>query len=126
MKRDMFNWKDYLVLAEELALCSQDEAKRRSAVSRAYYAVFCAARKYINMEDYAGPDVHRAVIREYNKSPNKDERMVGFKLDIARKYRAAADYRDWETIDVSSMEDSIARAKQIFDIIKQNPPSPHL
>jgi uncharacterized protein (UPF0332 family) len=47
----MFDWSDYLDLANELAgdIASQttEEAKLRSSVSRAYYAAFCKARNYL-------------------------------------------------------------------------------
>lgn len=42
----MFDWADYLTLAERLA-SSSDEASQRSAISRAYYAAFHAAARYV-------------------------------------------------------------------------------
>lgn len=45
-----FDWKEYLILAQFLGgdsgISYSDEAARRAAVSRAYYAAFCFARNY--------------------------------------------------------------------------------
>jgi hypothetical protein len=41
-----FNWNDYLTLAEDLSRRS-DEAARRSAISRAYYAAYNLARQHL-------------------------------------------------------------------------------
>ncbi|MEG4171823.1 MULTISPECIES: hypothetical protein [unclassified Microcoleus] len=41
-----FDWEEYFNLAKELAETTE-EAKLRSAVSRAYYSVFCLARNYL-------------------------------------------------------------------------------
>lgn len=41
-----FDWEEYFNLAKELA-GTTEEAKLRSAVSRAYYSAFCLARNYL-------------------------------------------------------------------------------
>ena len=41
-----FDWEEYFNLAQELA-GTNEEAKLRSAVSRAYYSAFCLARNYL-------------------------------------------------------------------------------
>jgi hypothetical protein len=41
-----FDWRDFHTLATEL--CNRpDEASKRSAISRAYYSVYCTARAWI-------------------------------------------------------------------------------
>ena len=46
-----FDWSEYLNLAQELAgrptSLSNEEARLRSAISRAYYAAFCKARNHL-------------------------------------------------------------------------------
>ncbi len=46
-----FNWDDYLFLAQELATHPSNfpnqEARLRSAISRAYYSAFCKARDFL-------------------------------------------------------------------------------
>jgi hypothetical protein len=49
----MFDWPDYLVLARRLAE-ADDDASRRTAVSRAYYAAFHVARRHV---ERAHPEV---------------------------------------------------------------------
>ena len=45
-----FDWREYLILAQFLQGHSEikysEEAARRAAVSRAYYAAYCHARNY--------------------------------------------------------------------------------
>lgn len=45
-----FDWNEYLILAQFLGgdcgISYSEEAARRAAVSRAYYAAFCSARNY--------------------------------------------------------------------------------
>ena len=48
----MFDWPDYLALASKLT--GGDEASQRTAISRAYYAAFHAARRHVQ---HAHPDV---------------------------------------------------------------------
>jgi uncharacterized protein (UPF0332 family) len=116
----MFSWKDFLKVAEDLSLSSQDEAKRRTAISRAYYAAFCAARKHLNDESIT-ENIHRNVINAYQYSQNKDEKMIGWKLDLIRKHRVTADYFDSKPVTIDDVDYSIARAKEIFEIIEQAP-----
>jgi uncharacterized protein (UPF0332 family) len=43
----VFEWIDFLELAEDLAARQHDEAAARTAISRAYYAAFHAGRGYL-------------------------------------------------------------------------------
>lgn len=43
----MFEWDDFLILAERLAREADDEADRRTAISRAYYAAYHEAAAYV-------------------------------------------------------------------------------
>lgn len=65
-----FNWAQYLNVAGELAAIpfgpSNAEAKRRSAISRAYYAAFGTARTHLRDVDGdgnipGGPQAHEYV-----------------------------------------------------------------
>jgi hypothetical protein len=50
-----FDWHSYLTFAEKVSTMAPDftepEAAYRSAVSRAYYAVYCATRNLIKQKD---------------------------------------------------------------------------
>lgn len=72
-----FDWLEYLNLAQELAgqatKPSSQEAKLRSAVSRAYYAAFCEARNHLRGEGHSIPrfNPHRYVIDQFLDSPDR-------------------------------------------------------
>ena len=116
-----FNWTEYYTLAKELihspGLSASDEAKYRTAISRAYYAALGLARKYLINEGYTVPktaESHYTVKRDFIQvSKNlKDRRyaVVGQKLGILRDERAKADYDDIvirvEEIAKGAIEDS--------------------
>jgi uncharacterized protein (UPF0332 family) len=44
----VFDWTDFLDLAEDLAARRDNESAGRSAISRAYYAAFHAGRAYLD------------------------------------------------------------------------------
>lgn len=56
-----FSPYDFLVVAQELARDGADEAKLRTAVGRAYYAMFLIAREKLGVTTTV--QVHREVIR---------------------------------------------------------------
>jgi hypothetical protein len=43
----VFAWRDFLVLARELARREEDEAALRTAIGRAYYASCCTAAEHV-------------------------------------------------------------------------------
>lgn len=92
----MFDWWQFLELAQRLA-ADGDEAARRSAVSRAYYAAFGAARAWREGIRYfdAPTDgtVHQALWASFGEGPTDDEREVGMLGDRLRRSRNTADYR---------------------------------
>ena len=104
-----FDWSEYLNLATELAALSSDsddaEAKLRSAVSRAYYAVFCLSRNYLRdiekdprLSRKSSSDIneHQYVAEEFifHKSKNKEMIKIGENLSRLRELRNKADYAD--------------------------------
>lgn len=94
----MFDWDEYLQLAEDLHERNSDalrEASERTAISRAYYAAFhealrCAPNRVRN----ARRDQHRTLIDHYKQAPTQTERAVGRQLERLRDNRNAADYED--------------------------------
>ena len=70
-----FDWSEYLNIARELAgqatASFSAEAKKRSAISRAYYAAFCSARNHLRDRDNdqnipVGGDAHGYVRKQFN------------------------------------------------------------
>ena len=98
-----FVWSDYLDLAKELlgsaAGSPIEEAKLRSAISRAYYAVFNEARNFLvaNKPSVYIPDTgaaHEVVVDTFLDDSNPDWIAVGLNLSRLKANRRVADYRD--------------------------------
>ncbi|MEG4577044.1 HEPN domain-containing protein [Microcoleus sp. N3A4] len=99
-----FDWEEYFNLAKELA-GTTEEAKLRSAVSRAYYSVFCLARNYLRdiqqdprlsrNKTYDIND-HQYVAEEFIHNQSKSQPMIEIGKDLTRlrKMRNKADYED--------------------------------
>jgi uncharacterized protein (UPF0332 family) len=90
-----FPWKEYLSLAQELSRRTE-EACHRSAISRAYYAAFHAARAYVREHHPAehlpgGPEDHGRVWRILETSGRLGSRMGRLGKDL-RRWRNQADY----------------------------------
>jgi uncharacterized protein (UPF0332 family) len=93
----MFDWADYLVLAQELALHTSEEACLRSAVSRAYYSVFCTARDWLrhNVTGIVIPETgeaHKAVWDAFKNWPVADWQEIGQEGSRLRAQRGQVDY----------------------------------
>lgn len=88
----MFDWRDYLLLAQALMLESTgSEAIYRAAASRAYYAAFHKSREEREIRAMFGRQgIHLAVIRALKER----ERWQSAGQDLERlwKYRLHADY----------------------------------
>ncbi len=88
-----FDWTQYLMLAEELAQRT-DEAALRSAISRAYYAVYCSAVAVLRREGVALPGlgVHQLVWSSYQTDPRRQRVNIGNVGNRLRVFRTRADY----------------------------------
>ncbi|HEY2480361.1 MAG TPA: hypothetical protein VGI17_16730 [Solirubrobacterales bacterium] len=93
------NWPDYLVLAKGLAE-HPFEASRRSAVSRAYYAVFNSCRRWLeaNVTSIDNRGAHEQVWETFKRAEHANEptrstwRLIGTLGDSLRSLRNQADY----------------------------------
>ncbi len=103
-----FDWSEYLNIARELAgqstVLSSAEAKKRCAISRAYYAAFCSARNHLRDKDNdlnipVGGDAHGYVRRQFKTSKDKVRREVGEDLARLVAKRNLVDYKD----DITSL-----------------------
>lgn len=117
-----FDWSEYLELAQELAGdgagSSNEEAKLRSSVSRAYYAAFCKARNHLRDVDEHKKilseippkvNVHRYVRNQFKNSTDESHKKIGGDLDRLRLFRNAADYDDF----VSGLESATATSLKL-------------
>lgn len=101
-----FNWTEYIEFAETLAadkqLAVSAEARYRSAISRAYYAVFRKAEillrekdRDINIPSGRKVDVHFYVKDKFENDPDRVRKGVGTALNRLRLDRNKADYADF-------------------------------
>ena len=118
----MFDWADYLELADNL-LGQANEAAFRSAVSRAYYAVYNRARQKLIEEsliyraDPSEPYKHKAVWDLYRYSDDPPRRKVGLDGDRLRKSRTDADYNNSTSVTLSNANMRVNNAKFLYTSI---------
>lgn len=121
-----FDWSDYLILAKELAGLetspASNEAKLRSAISRAYYATFCLARDHLRDKEkrlipYDEPS-HKYVIDTLRNSSIKERKVIGLELNRLKIDRNKADYNnEFSDLD-SKVRVVLALAKQVEEKLK--------
>jgi len=96
-----FNWSDYLTLAKSLAKQESDpllsdEAYKRTAISRAYYAAFHSALNFASSSEGFSPtgrgEDHIRLIRHFQKSTDRPGQSIGANLNRLRDNRRRADY----------------------------------
>ena len=120
-----FDWSEYLDLAQELAgqatSPSSQEAKLRSAISRAYYAAFCTARNHLrDREKHSiprGGQAHPYVRDQFKQSPDKVRKKVGENLNRLRIQRNKADYDDILARLPDTAKRAIRRGKRRSSIV---------
>jgi uncharacterized protein (UPF0332 family) len=79
---------DFLTLARELAGQNDEQGRLRTAVGRAYYALFLIAREKTHI--MAKRETHEKVIQALKKTPGY--RPTADQLDKLRRLREVADY----------------------------------
>ncbi|WP_449416562.1 HEPN domain-containing protein [Phormidium nigroviride] len=117
-----FNWSQYLTLAKELIGQSpspaSEEAKRRSAISRAYYAAFISARNYLQeREGYSIPktvDAHKYVREQFKQSADPVRQDIGRKLEMLRKDRNQSDYKNTVSELLRKSKIAVKRSQQVI------------
>lgn len=123
------DWYAYLDLAKELAEPEEDldhhdrEARQRSAVSRAYYAIFCTARDMFDPEHKYRPpqegSSHAKLWRQLKNDPYRDEyRYIGVHASRLGESRRQADYDCHITNLPYFVEDAIANAEELKEALE--------
>lgn len=131
-----FNWTRYINLAEELLNSmpddEDDESKDRCGISRAYYAVFHRAEKFLKSIhqtiDIYQKGSHENIIKifdDFGKN-NKSYALVAEELKRLKLMRIKADYRDkyFENVNINAslkkeLEKAILRAKSTIEKIDE-------
>lgn len=111
-----FDWRDFMTVASTLAQ-NTDEASLRSAVSRAYYAVYHTAvteapKHQVRIVRLAGQSDHEACWLSYKTVPAVVQ--VGLDGDRLKKQRHDADYRQTAINWTNQAAASLILAKRIL------------
>jgi uncharacterized protein (UPF0332 family) len=130
-----FDWSKYLIVAQELAdqatafsdsmhMDSLDEAKLRSAISRAYYGAFRQARNYLcdndgqSLNALLKGNTHQNVINLFDRNNNIDYQIIAQLLCDLRSARNKADYDDMVPNLLGLAMTSLLQSEQIIDVLK--------
>jgi uncharacterized protein (UPF0332 family) len=134
----MFKWQEYHTLASDLLLqadnSEQREAVLRSAVSRAYYAAFHAAKDYLQQSgkypstlgnNAPGESSHKRVVEAFSKNvSNPTWGKIGRLLGRLKNDRHWADYNPWDHVgagaefkDPEAIAEKIKNAEEIIKLI---------
>jgi uncharacterized protein (UPF0332 family) len=125
-----FDWKEYLILAQFLqgnnGIVYSEEAARRAAVSRAYYAAFCFARNYASnklgfVPTGTGKD-HGLLISWYSVFEKTNPALSGISdnLNELRLWRNTCDYDDKPRIIMNLnllTKSALDEAREIIDYL---------
>src|SRR5437763_728272 len=119
------NGRDFLLTARRLA-AGPDESDWRSAVSRAYYAAFHAARDFLADLRFQTPQADRAhnylYVRLNNSADSGMQRAAGL-LHGLRTLRNRADYDLRLTIPVQAATDSVVEAESVVQLLDSLTPA---
>ena len=101
-----FDWTNYLTLAQELAT-RQDDAAKRTAISRAYYFVFNIS--FARAETTAGKrpggeTYHKWCWDKYQNTPDPACRQLGLDGERMKRRRVKADYK---SADIPRLDDEV-------------------
>ncbi len=117
----------FLALAKELVKQAVDplnqNAKLRSAISRAYFAAFLAVRYYLRYieGDRAIPrsaDAHRYVKEKFANSNDKVRQDIAYGLESLREERNKADYNANYVVLLTNIQLLLYAADEIFASLK--------
>ncbi len=117
----MFSWSDFLSLAKQLG-ADADEASKRTAVSRAYYAAFHVARAWLvtetNVYVPTHGGAHDAVLDEFERRGDRDSVSIAHSGRRLKDKRRKADYEQHVRNFGSLVQPALLEAQQVITIIK--------
>jgi len=121
-----FDWAKYLALAEDLAKRHGDEAAQRSAVSKAYYAVYCRARNSLEERQlYDRKAVtktpHQDVWDAFESDHRQEWITIGQIGSNLKKDRVVADYNDRVPNREKLTQGAMRQAKKLRQALQQLP-----
>lgn len=121
-----FDWIGYLQLAEELVDQAVDatgqEAKLRTAISRAYYAAFGKARDYLRQKGASSEPpagIHSYVQRQFRANKYKVSQQIAWNLNQLQIRREKADYEPQVINLIAETRFSLTLAQRIISDLNQ-------
>lgn len=110
-----FDWNQYRVLAEELR-GREDEAARRSSISRLYYAVYWQARLHLEGDGFTltRNDGSRRQVWNAYRERGRTHRGIGLNGDRLHQNRVQADY----VADIVRLLDMLNESFQLADKVR--------
>ncbi len=110
----LFDWNTYKDLAEDLRN-RDDEASKRSAISRLYYSVYWKARNLLENEDsnffVSAENSHAVVWRKFNNQGHS-RRTIFNNGQRLKDYRQLADYES----EIENIEEAVEAS---FDLAEK-------
>lgn len=120
-----FDWSEYLFFAKETigipGISCAEEAKFRAAISRAYYAAYWKARKFVEKDaSYVSPKgyyKHEEIRDYFLKRRKKDTIYNSIYLNLLRLHdlRIIADYKDTQEIILRDTYTALSYAQHIVN-----------
>lgn len=122
-----FAWSDYSKIAAWLVAqggsSPSEEAAQRSAISRAYYAVFRTARDWVERKglailDRSGQD-HETVIHAMRTHTSPVAQGLGVNLDRLRRLRSRADYESTFLNVASEAQAAVVTSQRLLGLLSR-------
>ena len=114
----LFDWSQYKELAEELRQ-RNDEASKRTAISRLYYSVYWKARILLEREDpnlEVSPDKSHAFVWKKFEKKGTTRNKIWSDGTRLKEYRQKADYES----EIAKLEDVVEISFSIANQIIKN------
>ena len=122
----IFDWINYLTLAEQLNSDTANEAQLRTSISRSYYCVFHKARllclndlKIIKTVELRGINSHKLVIDRLAEQSDEDLYEISHRLSSLKERREKADYEATADIRQTYVNDTILKAQMVLKMIRE-------
>ena len=121
----MFDWADFLTLAKQLR-ANSDEASKRSAISRAYYAAFGESRIWLeNRARIAVPKhgrAHDIVWDEFQRRGDRNSVHIAQTGRRLKDKRRRADYEQHVKDIGSLVQPALLEARQVVTLLESLSP----
>ncbi|WP_026600230.1 hypothetical protein [Methylomonas sp. 11b] len=99
------------------ALPDDSEIQIRNSISRAYYAAYHHCLDVYKMDSSADGGVHAKLISGLVKSPDTNDKKIGYILKQLRALRTTADYDLSSTVTANDKYTTVSQTERLIDIL---------